>query len=130
MIEIAIDTEQTGKLQKEIAKNQDISEKYLDQIISSLKIAGLIKNFKGKKSGYVLTRSASDIRINEIIEAFEAEFIVNDKTYFDENKSAATEVFWKGLIEKMINYAESITLEELADIEIQSKHKGNEMYYI
>ena len=39
-----------GILQREIAENQDVSVKYLDQIIASLKAAGLIVNAGGKKA--------------------------------------------------------------------------------
>ncbi|MBQ7874562.1 MAG: Rrf2 family transcriptional regulator, partial [Oscillospiraceae bacterium] len=40
---------------KEIAKRQDISEKYLEQIISQLSKAGLVKSIRGAQGGYVLT---------------------------------------------------------------------------
>ena len=130
MIEIAMDSDQNGILQKEIAKNQEISEKYLDQIIASLKIAGLIKNLKGKKSGYILGKDSSVIKVKNIIEAFEADFVLKENNHYDENKSIAAEIFWKGLVEKMLNYADSITLKELAEIEKQSKLKENKMYYI
>ncbi|HBK42488.1 MAG TPA: Rrf2 family transcriptional regulator, partial [Porphyromonadaceae bacterium] len=51
MIEIACCKEPTGILQKDIAKNQNISVKYLDYIISALKLKGLISNTKGRGSG-------------------------------------------------------------------------------
>ncbi len=50
MIEIALQEENKGIFQKDIAKNQEISEKYLDHIIASLKASGLIKNVCGKKA--------------------------------------------------------------------------------
>jgi len=48
MIEIAASTDSDGILQKDIAKNQNISNKYLDPIISALKLKDLISNSKGK----------------------------------------------------------------------------------
>jgi DNA-binding IscR family transcriptional regulator len=48
MIVIAKAPELEGILQKDIAENQDISLKYLDSIISSLKLKGLIVNVRGK----------------------------------------------------------------------------------
>ena len=48
MIEIAAGDKDCGVYQKDIAQNQSISVKYLDQIINSLKVAGLITNVKGK----------------------------------------------------------------------------------
>lgn len=71
MIEIASSTETNGMLQKDIAKNQNISLKYLDPIISALKLKGLIANSKGKGSGYRLTRPPEEISMLEIYTAFE-----------------------------------------------------------
>ena len=71
MIEIANSTEPNGMLQKDIAKNQNISLKYLDPIIASLKLKGLVINSKGKGSGYKLTRPAEMISMLDIYTAFE-----------------------------------------------------------
>ena len=71
MIEIASSTDSSGMLQKDIAKNQHISLKYLDPIISALKLKGLIANSKGRGSGYRLTRPTEEITMYEIYTAFE-----------------------------------------------------------
>ncbi|MDO9153675.1 MAG: Rrf2 family transcriptional regulator [Paludibacter sp.] len=71
MIEIANATDEGGILQKDIAKNQNISLKYLDCIISSLKLKGLIANAKGRGSGYKLTRMPNKISMYDIYTAFE-----------------------------------------------------------
>jgi len=57
-------------LQKEISAHQDISVYYLDSIIASLKNAGLIVNFRGKGSGYVLAKNPMDITVYDIYKAF------------------------------------------------------------
>ena len=56
---------------KEIAKRQNISEKYLEQIISPLSKAGLVKSIRGAQGGYVLSRSASEITAGDILRAAE-----------------------------------------------------------
>lgn len=71
MIVIAKAPELEGILQKDIAENQDISLKYLDSIISSLKLKGLIVNVRGKGSGYMLARQASEISVYDIYTSFE-----------------------------------------------------------
>ena len=71
MIEIANSSDGDGILQKDIAVNQNISLKYLDSIIMSLKLKGLIANNKGKGSGYRLTHPADQITLLEIYTAFE-----------------------------------------------------------
>ena len=71
MIEIACSKEPNGMLQKDIAKNQNISLKYLDPIILALKLKGLLANSKGKGSGYILAIPADRITMYDIYTAFE-----------------------------------------------------------
>lgn len=77
MIEIAGSDSNTGVLQKDIATNQSISFKYLDSIISSLKLKGLINTQRGKGSGYILSKPASEITMLDIYTAFESISVVD-----------------------------------------------------
>lgn len=54
------------------AKRQEISKRYLEQIVIPLKKASLIEGVPGKRGGYKLTRPASEINLLEIIEAADA----------------------------------------------------------
>jgi len=76
IIEIAHTSDPNGVLQKDIAKNQHISLKYLDSIISALKLKGLVANSKGRGSGYRLTREPKDITMLDIYTAFEQIVVV------------------------------------------------------
>jgi rrf2 family protein (putative transcriptional regulator) len=129
MIEIAAGDKDCGVYQKDIAQNQSISVKYLDQIINSLKVAGLITNVKGKKSGYQLTRPAAQITMLDIHNAFEFGICVVDCTnksfHCDKRGSCAAEDFWGNLNNKIIDHFRSVTLEELAaeQKQINLKHQ-------
>jgi Rrf2 family iron-sulfur cluster assembly transcriptional regulator len=76
MIAIACCDEPRGILQKEISAKQLISNKYLDAIVAALKSKGLITNFRGKGSGYKLTRPAEQITMYDIYTAFEPIIVV------------------------------------------------------
>ena len=76
IIEIANSTDPNGVLQKDIAKSQHISLKYLDPIISALKLKGLVANSKGRGSGYKITREPKDITMLDIYTAFEQIVVV------------------------------------------------------
>ena len=77
MMELALQAGGTkGVRQKDIAVNQDVSNKYLDHIIADLKSAGLIVNVGGKKSGYRLNRPAEEISIYDVYAAFEDELSI------------------------------------------------------
>ena len=54
---------------KEISRAQNLPFKYLEQLVISLKNAGLIKSVQGKQGGYVLARNAQDIRALDVVEA-------------------------------------------------------------
>ena len=53
----------------EVATNQNLSMRYLEQLVMPLKSAGLLRSVHGKHGGYFLTRRPENISINEIVEA-------------------------------------------------------------
>jgi Rrf2 family cysteine metabolism transcriptional repressor len=54
---------------KEIAANQDIPERYLEQVLAKLKGAGLIDSIRGVQGGYLLVKAPEEIFVGEIIRA-------------------------------------------------------------
>jgi Rrf2 family protein len=71
MLELGIRFGQGPVLLKDISKNQEMSLKYLGQLIIPLKIAGLIKSTRGSHGGYYLARPPEDIRLSQILRAVE-----------------------------------------------------------
>ena len=61
-----------------IAKRQDLSAKYLEQLIILLKGAGLIRSARGRRGGYLLARKPGDISVGEIVEVLEGRLAVVD----------------------------------------------------
>lgn len=131
MIEIANSTEPIGVLQKDIAKNQNISLKYLDSIISSLKLKGLIINTRGRGSGYRLTRPPKDITMLDIYTAFEPIEIIecinnNSLCEFWENCKAMS--FWD---EFKTDFIGILTKKNLEQIIIEtSNYCTNKAHYL
>ena len=56
---------------KTIAKDQGISEKYLEQIINPLTKSGLVKSFRGAQGGYMLTNPPEATTVGEILRVLE-----------------------------------------------------------
>jgi Rrf2 family protein len=122
MVEIARDEKAQGIFQKDISISQNLSNKYLDQIIHALKISGLIANVKGKKSGYRLTRKPENITVLDIHKAFEpmicmAECLSED-FICERNNQCRTKDVWNGLNECIINYLKSVSLADILNREI------------
>lgn len=127
MIEVALHSQSEGILQKEIALNQDLSEKYLDSIISSLKASNLIINIGGKKSGYILNIPASKITIYDIYKAFEQELAIvqciNNPGICSRTTICVTREFWTGLNNLIIAYLRKTTLEMLVKMNMEFDRK-------
>lgn len=117
ILEIAINENGTGVFQKDIAINQKLSNKYLDHIISSLKIAGLICNVKGKKSGYILTRPPDQITMLDVHNAFEPEICVveclSGIVKCEMQETCVTQEFWQGLNNRIEDYLKGVSLADL-----------------
>lgn len=111
-----------GIFQKDIATNQNISLKYLDHIINALKVAGLITNVKGKKSGYRLTRNPEDITMYDVLTAFEPGIHVIDcmsDCYTCEREAiCAAKDFWGELNHLITGHFKSTTLDSLIKKEL------------
>jgi Rrf2 family protein len=71
MIDLAIHYKGEPVLLREIAERQKFSGKYLEQIMLSLKKAGLVESISGAKGGYMLTKKPSEIKALHIVEVLE-----------------------------------------------------------
>jgi len=135
LIELAMHGSDTGVYQKEISERQEISFKYLDQIIASLKASGLIVNSEGRMSGYVLTRDAQKINVYDVYKAFQHELMIIDCLKGEGNCSregkCATRDFWDGLNKLIVEYLESTSLNDLAQKQVAINERESEsMFYI
>jgi len=69
LADLAMQTEDALLSLTDLAKRQDISLPYLEQLFVKLRRAGLVESVRGPGGGYKLARSASDIRVSEVLEA-------------------------------------------------------------
>ena len=63
---------------REIANNQEISEKYISRLIIELRKAGFVKSVRGANGGYTLTRRPEDISVLEVLEVMEGPIAIVD----------------------------------------------------
>jgi len=135
MIELAMHGNDSGVYQKEISERQEISFKYLDQIIASLKASGLILNAEGRMSGYVLSQNPEEINIYDVYKAFQHELRIIDCLDGEGNCSrenkCATREFWSDLNSLIVNYLKSTNLKDLAEVqEAINERESESMFYI
>ena len=119
MIEIAGCQNTEGILQKDIAERQQISVKYLDYIISALKLKGLIRNVGGRGSGYVLSRPAIKITMLDIYTAFESILVVqciSDESFCERSSPCCkARIYWKQFHKQFEEMLSSRNLEQIME---------------
>ena len=117
LIDIKINSGKGPVLLKDIARRQDISFKYLDHIITSLKVAGLVKNAGGRHGGYILKRDASDIYAYEVIDAMEGSLSLVECTEYTGNCGRSADCvlcLMYGRARDALKESFNISVEELA----------------
>ena len=101
----------------EISKRQEISNKYLEQIISLLNKAGFLETSRGNNGGYRLARNPKEYNVGDIIRATEGDLApiecLTKKGKCSRQKKCKTYSFWKGLDDVINDYINSKSLEDL-----------------
>ncbi|HLO88769.1 MAG TPA: Rrf2 family transcriptional regulator [Nostocaceae cyanobacterium] len=133
LIELAIAYSKGEPLQiREIATLQNIPNRYLEQILATLRRGGIIKSIRGAKGGYVLAREPGKITILDALKCIEGvDSVVSN--YQPTSKSVEGDIIqevWLEAIEAANSVLQKYTLEELC--ELRAKRAGEQllMYYI
>ena len=104
---------------KEVAARQDISEKYLENILKVLVQNGFLEGVRGKGGGYRLTRSPDQYTVAEILLLTEGSLapvscLTPGAPACERMANCRTYTMWKGLNELIADYFGKITLADLA----------------
>ncbi len=110
---------------REIAANQEISEKYISRLIVELRRAGFVKSVRGTNGGYILARRPGDIRVLDVIEVMEGPLsIVNCTTPGDRSchrsGSCPAQQLWCEINQKFRDVLAEYTLQTLLDFYVSS----------
>lgn len=119
-----------------IAERNNISVKYLEQIFSGLRRAGLVKSIKGPQGGYLLAKSPESITVADVIYALDGSYLLEDERSVvsgTDEKGISTAI-QKLLIDQMNDQTDrllkQLTLRNLVDSSMEYSQVGHEMYYI
>ena len=103
----------------DIAKRQEISEKYLEHLVAPLKKAKLISSSRGAHGGYSLRRPPDKITLKEIITAVEGSVCIVEcirkPTICNRSRDCLTRGVWSELSAKISEVLSSLTLQKLID---------------
>ena len=111
---------------KEIAARQEISFKYLEQIITMLNRAGFVKSVRGPQGGYRLAKEPKDYTVGEILRLTEGSLApvpcLEPKNLCERENDCATIDFWKTFYDAMLKVVDETTLADL--VENKQKKRG------
>lgn len=105
---------------KDIAERQNISKKYLEQIIPIFNRSGMLKTNRGSQGGYQLAKAPDKYTVGEILRLTEGSLspiacVEEDPITCERSGECATLPVWQGLYRVINEYLDSITLQNIMD---------------
>ena len=131
MLDLAMDTSGEPVRIKDVAERQEISVKYLEQIVSILAKAGYVRSIRGPQGGYRLAREPEDYTVGMILRLTEGsltpvECAETEPGACSREDTCVTRKLWKELDEAIRSVVDKYTLEDL----VQWQHGMDDNYYI
>lgn len=123
MLDLALnDTGETIRI-KDIAARQEISEKYLEQIIAVLNKAGYVKSVRGPQGGYRLARKPKDYTVGMILRLTEGSLapvscLDDDPNECTRQEDCVTIYIWEKLYAAINSVVDKYTLADLVEWEL------------
>ena len=117
---------------KEIAENQGISKKYLEQIVPMLNKSGILRTNRGNRGGYMLAKKISEVTVGDVLRATEGSLAPIACLEYPENacprkEQCSTLYIWEGLYKTVNHYLDSITIQ---DILLHDSNDDGDIYCI
>jgi len=117
MFEIAKGYPSTPTNIKDISERQEVTVSYLEQILGTLRRAGLISSVRGPGGGYLLKESPDNVTIGAILRELEGPVAITSCLDPEEGcsrvDSCVTHMLWRSLGEKIEGFLGTITLKDL-----------------
>lgn len=105
---------------KDIAERQDISKKYLEQIVPMLNKSGILRTNRGNKGGYMLAKAPNELTVGDVLRATEGNLAPVSCLEYEPNtcprcEDCATLYIWEGLYKAVNEYLDNITIQDIID---------------
>lgn len=118
MLDLAYHSEKKPVTLTDIAKRQEISLSYLEQLFARLRRCNMVEGVRGPGGGYQLSKKANAISIAEIIAAVDETIDstrCGGKANCQNSEPCLTHDLWSGLSDQIRTYLDSITLQDVLD---------------
>ena len=129
LLDVALHGKQGPVALRDISRRQQISQKYLWQVINPLKLAGLLRATRGAHGGYVLSKSPTRISIRDIVEILEGPVsvvgCVQAPGTCDRSATCTARDAWVEVEAKIKESMDGITLQYLIDRQAAQEHSSS-----
>ena len=120
LIDLASNREDGYISLKDIAERQDISKKYLEQIVPMLNKSGILRTNRGNKGGYMLAKAPNELTVGDVLRATEGNLAPVSCLEYEPNtcprrEDCATLYIWEGLYKAVNEYLDNITIQDIID---------------
>jgi Rrf2 family protein len=117
MLELAMNSGKGPVPLRDLASRQEISAKYLEQLLIPLKGAGLVKSVRGARGGYLLSTDPGNITLYDIVRSLEGPLApvecVQDAQYCDRVGGCTVHLVWGDMGQLLVDFLSSISLAEM-----------------
>lgn len=108
---------------RDLALRQEISAKYLEQLLIPLKGAGLVKSVRGARGGYMLARDPEEISLYDIVRSLEGPLApvecVQDPKYCDRVGGCTVHMVWGEMGDMLVNFLSNLSLADMVERQIE-----------
>ena len=119
MLDLAVFCEGAPVSLRDVAKRQGISDKYLEQIVTPLSKAGLVRSVRGANGGYLLTRKPEEYTVGDILRPLEGDLApvecATDSEFCQRCNECVTVMLWQEIHRAVSQVVDNTTLADLVD---------------
>jgi Rrf2 family protein len=119
MLELAMQNGTGPMPLRDLASRQEISAKYLEQLLIPLKGAGLVKSVRGARGGYMLAKSPAEINLYEIVRSLEGPLApvecVQDPQYCDRVGGCTVHLVWGEMGTMLVDFLSNMSLADMVE---------------
>ena len=128
MLDVALHSHGAAVPLRDVAQRQEISDKYLEQIVAMLHKAGLIRSVRGAQGGYLLARSPEKYTVGEILRLAEGNNMAPvpcleyDENQCNKQESCVSVILYKKINDAINSVIDTVTLADMNDWQKEVKN--------
>ena len=119
MVDLALAESPSPVSLKDVATRQNLSDKYLEQIVTPLSHAGIVRSVRGAGGGYLLTRKPEEYTVGDILRPLEGDLApvecATDESYCDRCGECVTVELWQEIHRAVSRVVDNTTLADLVE---------------